>query len=154
MTVVVWIFALLAAAIHIVVFACEAFLIERPSVHEGVFGLPYVPAVRVWAFGVGFYNLFLGCGMVVGVIAWMTGNETVGRALVIYICLFMILSGIVLFIAGSAGVWWRPRQEHRRRARREFASAGGAGRGAAPDVKPASGLAAATLDRFLTAFGV
>jgi putative membrane protein len=51
MTVVVWIFALLAATIHIVVFAWEAFLIERPSVHEGVFGLPYVPAVRVWAFG-------------------------------------------------------------------------------------------------------
>ena len=103
MTVVVWIFALLAAAIHIIVFACEAFLIERPSVHEGVFGLPYVPAVRVWAFGVGFYNLFLGCGMVVGVIAWMSGNETVGRTLVIYICLFMILSGIVLLIAGRLG---------------------------------------------------
>jgi putative membrane protein len=82
-TVVVWIFALVAAASHIVVFACEAFLIERPSVHWGVFGLPYVPAVRVWAFGVGFYNLFLGCGMIVGVIAWMSGNETVGRTLVI-----------------------------------------------------------------------
>ena len=75
MTVVVWIFALLAAMLHIVVFACEAFLIERPSVHDGVFGLPYVPAVRVWTFGLGFYNLFLGCGMVVGVIAWMGGNE-------------------------------------------------------------------------------
>jgi putative membrane protein len=33
-TVVVWIFALLAAAIHIVVFVWEAILIERPSVHE------------------------------------------------------------------------------------------------------------------------
>jgi putative membrane protein len=95
-TVVVWIFALLAAASHIVVFTLEAFLIERPSVHRGVFGLPYVPAVRVWAFGVGFYNLFLACGMVVGVIAWMSGNETVGRTLVIYICLFMVLGGIVL----------------------------------------------------------
>jgi putative membrane protein len=102
-TVVVWIFALLAATLHIVVFACEAFLIERPSVHDGVFGLPYVPAVRMWAFGVGFYNLFLGCGMVVGVIAWMGGNEIVGRTLVIYICLFMILSGIVLFIADRLG---------------------------------------------------
>ena len=59
--------------------------------------------MRVWAFGVGFYNLFLGCGMVVGVIAWMSGNETVGRTLVIYICLFMVLSGIVLYIAGRLG---------------------------------------------------
>ena len=47
----------------------------------------------VWAFGVGFYNLFLGCGMVVGVIAWMSGNETVGRTLVTYICLVMVLGG-------------------------------------------------------------
>ncbi|MFZ1115503.1 MAG: DUF1304 domain-containing protein [Propionibacteriaceae bacterium] len=103
MTVVVWVFALIAAALHIVVFACEAFLIERPSVHEGVFGLPYVPAVRMWAFGVGFYNLFLGCGLIAGVIAWMSGNETVGGTLVIYICLFMVLSGIVLFIADRLG---------------------------------------------------
>jgi len=103
MTVVVWIFALLAATLHIVVFACEAFLIERPSVHNGVFGLPYVPAVRMWAFGIGFYNLFLGCGMIIGVIAWMGGNEIVGRTLVIYICLFMVLSGIVLFIADRLG---------------------------------------------------
>jgi putative membrane protein len=102
-TLVAWIFALLAATTHIVVFMLEAFLIERSSVHGGVFGLPYVPAVRVWAFGVGFYNLFLGCGMVVGVIAWMSGNETVGRTLVIYICLFMVLGGIVLFIADRLG---------------------------------------------------
>jgi putative membrane protein len=102
-TIVVWISALLAAILHIVVFACEAFLIQRPSVHDGVFGLPYVPAVRVWAFGVGFYNLFLGCGMVVGVIAWMGGSDLVGRTLVIYICLFMVLSGIVLFVADRLG---------------------------------------------------
>jgi putative membrane protein len=99
----VWIFALLAAILHIVVFAWEAFLIQRPSVHEGVFGLSYVPAVRMWAFGVGFYNLFLGCGLIAGVIAWMSGNEAVGKTLVIYICLFMILSGIVLVIADRLG---------------------------------------------------
>jgi putative membrane protein len=106
MTVVVWIFALLAAAIHIVVFAWEAFLIQRPSVHEGIFGVPAadVPAVRLWALGVGFYNLFLARGMVVGVIAWMSGNETVGRTLVIYVCMFMVLGGIVLFIADRLGL--------------------------------------------------
>jgi putative membrane protein len=27
-----------------------------------------------------FYNLFLACGMIAGVIAWMNGNETVGNA--------------------------------------------------------------------------
>jgi putative membrane protein len=102
-TVVVSIFALLAAASHVVVFTWEALFIERPRVHRGVFGLPYVPAVRVWAFGVGFYNLFLACGMIAGVIAWMSGNETVGRTLVIYVCLFMVLGGIVLLIADRLG---------------------------------------------------
>jgi putative membrane protein len=105
-TAVVWIFALLAATIHIVVFVWEAFLIGRPTVHQGIFGVPTsdVPAVRLWAFGVGFYNLFLGCGMVAGVILWMAGNETVGRTLVIYICSFMVLGGIVLFIADRLGL--------------------------------------------------
>jgi putative membrane protein len=101
MTIIVWIFALLTAAIHIVVFVWEAFLIGRPSVHEGIFGVPAadVPAVRLWAFGVGFYNLFIGCGLIVGVIAWIAGNDVVGRTLVTYLCLFAFLSGIVLLIA-------------------------------------------------------
>jgi putative membrane protein len=33
MTIVVWIFALLAALIHIVVFVFEALMIDRPSIH-------------------------------------------------------------------------------------------------------------------------
>ncbi|MFC4470548.1 DUF1304 domain-containing protein [Streptomyces xiangluensis] len=101
MTAVVWTFALLAAVLHIVAFVWEALLLQRPGVHQGVFSIPAadVAAVRLWAFGVGFYNLFLACGTVAGVIAWSTGYETVGQALVIYTCLFMFLSGIVLFIA-------------------------------------------------------
>jgi len=105
-TVVVWIFALFAATIHIVVFVWESFLIARPHVHQGVFGVPTadVPAVRLWSFCVGFYNLFLACGMIIGVIAWMSGNEPVGRTLVTYICIFMVLGGLVLFIADRLGL--------------------------------------------------
>ena len=101
MTVVVWVFALIAAAIHLLVFVAEAFLITRPRIHEGVFGVPTadVPAVRLWAFGVGFYNLFLGLGMVGGVVAWMVGYVTVGRTLVLYLLGFMFLSGLVLLLA-------------------------------------------------------
>ncbi len=101
MTVVVWVFALLAAAVHLLVFVWEAFLITRPGIHQGVFGVPAadVPAVRLWAFGVGFYNLFIGLGMVGGVVAWMAGNVTVGRTLVLYLLVFMFLSGLVLLLA-------------------------------------------------------
>jgi putative membrane protein len=101
MTLVVWIFALLGAMLHVVVFIWEALLFQRPGVHQGIFFVPMadVPAVRLWAFGVGFYNLFRASGVVAGVIAWSAGNEAVGRALVIYTCLFMFLSGLVLLVA-------------------------------------------------------
>lgn len=110
MTVVVWVFALIAAALHILVFVWEALAIERPAVHEGIFGVATadVPAIRLWAFGVGFYNLFLACGTITGVIAWGAGYESVGRALVVYTCLFMFLSGLVLLIADRMALG-RPR---------------------------------------------
>jgi putative membrane protein len=101
MTVVVWVFALLAAVVHLLVFVSEAFLIDRPAVYARMFALPadHVPAIRLWAFGVGFYNLFLGLGMIGGVVAWMLGYVTVGRTLVLYLLAFMFLSGLVLLIA-------------------------------------------------------
>jgi putative membrane protein len=106
MTTLVWGFALLTAAIHIVVFVLEALLIERPVVHQGVFAVPGadVPAVRLWAFGVGFYNLFIGCGLIAGVALWAGGDEAVGRALVVYLCLFTFLSGLVLLAADRMGL--------------------------------------------------
>jgi putative membrane protein len=98
-TVVVWIFALVAAAVHLLAFAWETLLFRRPGVHDGVFAIQTadVPPVRLWAFNVGFYNLFIACGLVGGVIVWMNGNEAVGRALVIYLCIFAFLAGIALF---------------------------------------------------------
>jgi putative membrane protein len=101
MTAVVWGFALLAGALHVLVFAWEALLFERPGVHQGVFGTATrdVAAVRLWAFGVGFYNLFLAAGIVTGVAVWAAGEVAVGRALVVYVCLFMLASAVVLFVA-------------------------------------------------------
>ncbi|GAB3427425.1 DUF1304 domain-containing protein [Flindersiella endophytica] len=106
MTVVAWVLALLTAVVHLVVFVFEAFLIERPAVHKQVFHVPAedVPAVRLWAFGVGFYNCFLAAGLVAGVIAWAAGHETVGRTLLIYLCVFIALSGGVLFAADRLGL--------------------------------------------------
>lgn len=106
MIIVAWAFALIAAAVHCLVFVWEALLIQRPRVHQGIFAVPAadVPAVRLWAFGVGFYNLFLGLGLIAGVVASIRGAETVGDTLIIYICLFMALSGVVLFIADRMGL--------------------------------------------------
>jgi putative membrane protein len=105
MLVVGWTFALVAAAIHIVVFVWESLLFPRRVVHQRIFAIPTedVPAVRLWAFCVGFYNLSLSAGMIYGVVAWVTGAGTVGRTLVTYLCLFMIFGGIVLVIADRVG---------------------------------------------------
>ena len=110
MTVVAWIFALIAAGVHLLAFAWEVLLFERPGVHHGIFGIPTkdVPAVRLWSFNVGFYNLFLGGGAIAGVIFWIAGNVEAGRTLVIYSCLFMILAGIVLFVSDRMALG-RPR---------------------------------------------
>ncbi len=40
MTVVVWIFALVTAVVHITAFAWETLLFQRAGVHQGVFAIP------------------------------------------------------------------------------------------------------------------
>lgn len=59
MTGVAWIFALIGAAVHLLAFAWEVLLFDRPGVHRGIFAIPTtdVPAVRLWSINVGFYNL-------------------------------------------------------------------------------------------------
>jgi putative membrane protein len=96
---VVWIFALVAAVVHILAFVWETLLFQRPGVHQGVFAIPTVDVrpVRLWAFNVGFYNLFIAGGLITGVIIWIKGNESIGQALVIYLCLFAFLAGVALF---------------------------------------------------------
>jgi putative membrane protein len=90
-----------AAAVHVLVFVWETVLFRRPGVHWGVFKVPArdVEPVRLWSFNVGLYNLFLGSGTVIGLIALNAGDEPVGRALVFYTCGFMVLAGIGLGVS-------------------------------------------------------
>jgi putative membrane protein len=95
------IFALLCALIHLVVFVWESILFHRPSVHRDIFKVATddVPAVQLWSFNVGFYNLFLALGLIAGVVALQLGHEATGRALVINGCAFMVCAGIVLAVS-------------------------------------------------------
>lgn len=105
MTVVVWAAALVSAAVFVLVFVWESVLFTRPGVHKGIFAVESddVPVVRLWAFGVGFYNLFLGVGAAAGVALWATSDpgaaQTVGRTLVVFTCACMLGSGLVLLVA-------------------------------------------------------
>ncbi|MEJ2857933.1 MULTISPECIES: DUF1304 domain-containing protein [unclassified Saccharothrix] len=99
-----------AGLVHVVVWVFESFLMDRPAVHRGVFKLATkdLPAIRLWSFNVGFYNLFLGGGTILGLVLLHTGAETAGRALVLYTCAFMALAGIVLAISDALALG-RPR---------------------------------------------
>ncbi|MET9227700.1 DUF1304 family protein [Lentzea sp. NPDC003310] len=99
MSVVAQVAVVVAALVHVVVWICEAFLIGR--VHQSMFGQPAqdVPAIRLWAFGVGFYNLFLACGLIAGLVALHTGQELVGRTLIFYVSWFMLAGSVVLAVA-------------------------------------------------------
>ncbi|GAB2833107.1 DUF1304 family protein [Lentzea nigeriaca] len=110
MSIVAQVAAGVAALVHLVVWVWEAFLIHR--VHYTVFGQPAedVPAIRLWAFGVGFYNLFLACGLIAGLVAVNSGHELVGRTLVVYVSWFMLLSSVVLAVADQLAMS-RPRNQ-------------------------------------------
>jgi putative membrane protein len=104
--VVTQIFAVIAVLFHLVAFILESFLFHRPDVQTFLLGRPEpAPGVRLWAFNQGFYNLFLAAGPVAGLVSYYAGDESVGRALVIYGCAFMAGCGVVLFI--SDRTLWR-----------------------------------------------
>lgn len=110
MIVVAQVAALIAGGVHLLAFVWESILFLRPGIHEDLFRIPTrdIAPVRMWAFNVGFYNLFLGSGAIAGVVLWRAGHETPGRTLVIYTCTFMFLAGIVLF-ASDRMAMSRPR---------------------------------------------
>jgi putative membrane protein len=93
------IFAVLAAALHVVFFALESVLFARPDVWRrfGLRSQEEADVIRPMAFNQGFYNLFLAIGVVVGVVVVHSSSETVGRTLVIFCCSCMLAAGVVLF---------------------------------------------------------
>jgi putative membrane protein len=86
--------ALIAALIHVAIFAMESLLFTRPSV-RGRFhvGASDVAAVRPWAFNQGFYNLFLAVGTIAGLVL---RHRPSGTALVALTCASMLGAALVL----------------------------------------------------------
>ena len=98
------VFALFAAALHVLIFCMESLWFMRPNVHKrfGATTTADAEARRLFAFNQGFYNLFLAIGIFVGLaLLHVGGNITVGRTLVLFSCACMVGAGVVLFF--SAG---------------------------------------------------
>jgi putative membrane protein len=105
MNLVAQLFAVIAVIFHVMAFVLESILFRRPGVQTILLGRPEpAEGVRLWAFNQGFYNLFLAAGPIAGLIAYHSGHEGIGRALVIYACAFMAACGVVLF-ASDRRLW-------------------------------------------------
>ena len=97
------VFAGLAALIHVYIFVLESVRWTHPSTRR-IFGTTAETAevTRPLAFNQGFYNLFLGLGVLVGVVGSWRGWDPQGSTLVVYGCLFMIGAALVLVVARPA----------------------------------------------------
>ncbi|MEU9046060.1 MULTISPECIES: DUF1304 domain-containing protein [unclassified Kitasatospora] len=94
------VFAMIAAAIHLVVWPLESFLYGHPRVRYLLTGnTADAPEVRLWRFNVGFYNLFLALGLVTGLVLLHTGHSSSGRPVILYIAAFMVAGGITLAVS-------------------------------------------------------
>ncbi|MFJ9696007.1 DUF1304 domain-containing protein [Kitasatospora sp. NPDC101183] len=99
-------FAVLAAAIHLVVWPLESFLYGHPRVRRLLTGSTAdAPEVRLWRVNVGFYNLFLALGLITGLTLLHTGHPNAGRPMILYVAAFMLAGGLTL--AASAPKLWR-----------------------------------------------
>ncbi|MGY1454043.1 DUF1304 domain-containing protein [Streptomyces sp. SS8] len=97
--------ALTAAAVHVFVWPLESFLYGSARVRLFLTGSTAdAPEVRLWRVNVGFYNLFLALGLIAGVVSLHTGDANTGRSLIVYVCLFMVAAGTVLFVS-DRGLW-------------------------------------------------
>jgi putative membrane protein len=87
----------LAGLLHVAIFTMESVLFRRPQIFRRFLTAPGdVDAVRPWALNQGFYNLFLGLGVLTGVLWLHAGSEVVGRTLVVFGCLCMVGAAVVL----------------------------------------------------------
>ena len=101
MTALMWLAAILAGLVHVLIFCMESVLWTTPGVRARFRQSPeQAEATRLFAFNQGFYNLFLALGTFAGLAAVLTGHPRVGWTLVYWNCLFMFGAAVVL--AGSA----------------------------------------------------
>lgn len=92
-------FTAIAALIHVMIFAMESLLWNRPAVWKA-FGLrssEAAAAVRPFAFNQGFYNLFLAIGAAAGLVFLFRPElSAVGYTLCLFTLGSMLLAAVVL----------------------------------------------------------
>lgn len=101
-----WVTAILAGAVHVLIFCMESLWWTTPKVRARFRQTPEgAEATRLFAFNQGFYNLFLAAGTFAGLALVLMGYPQAGMVLAFWNCLFMVCAAIVL--AASAPNMWR-----------------------------------------------
>ena len=92
-----WVAAILAGVVHVLIFCMESVWWTTPKVRARFRQAPeQAEATRLFAFNQGFYNLFLAIGTFAGLALVLTGHRVSGLTLVSWNCLFMLGAAIVL----------------------------------------------------------
>jgi putative membrane protein len=101
MNVAGYIFAGLAAAVHVYIFVLESILWTAPKTRAtfGVKSEEEAIVTQPLAFNQGFYNLFLAILSVIGIVIAATGSASVGIALVLAGTGSMVAAGLVLILS-------------------------------------------------------
>ncbi|MBX3312226.1 MAG: DUF1304 domain-containing protein [Microbacteriaceae bacterium] len=107
MTILITLLAVLAAVLHFVFFYMESLAFQNPAVWKrfGVKTQEEAEIARPWALNLGFYNLFLGLGVLAGALVIGLGLAfaqpamiTTGTTLLIFGLSFMLAASIVLLV--------------------------------------------------------
>ena len=101
------IFALLAAAIHVLFFFLESVVFRRPFAWRtfGIRTQQDAETTRDWALNQGFYNLFLAVSVVVGVLLQLSSNAaavSAGVGMVLLGTASMVGAALVLLVTKPA----------------------------------------------------
>ncbi len=103
MTAIMWLAAIAAGLVHVVIFCMESLLWTTPQVRARFRQSPeQADATKLFAFNQGFYNLFLALGTLAGLALVLMGRSRVGWTLVYWNCLFMLGAAVVLAVSAPA----------------------------------------------------
>jgi len=100
MLLLMWVAAILAATVHVLIFCMESLWWDSPRIRRRFRpNDAQAEASRLFAFNQGFYNLFLACGIAAGLVLTARGHPGAGLVLVGWNCLSMLGAAVVLTVS-------------------------------------------------------
>lgn len=100
---VMWLVALVAGGVHVLIFCMESLWWTTPQVRQRFRQTQQQADItRVLAFNQGFYNLFLAVGTFAGLALTLVGFPGSGLILLSWSCLSMLAAAVVLAASAPA----------------------------------------------------